>query len=82
MIGRLATNNFNDQSRRITTSDTAPSSPVTGDIWYKTDVGTTLIYYDSTWIEISGGGGGGGSSSYTITNSSTDSAILLMEVGP
>jgi len=82
MIGRLATNNFNDQSRRITTSDTAPSSPVIGDIWYKTDVGTTLIYYDSTWIEISGGGGGGGSSSYTITNSSTDSAILLMEVGP
>lgn len=82
MIGRLATNNFNDQSRRITTSDTAPSSPVVGDIWYKTDVGTTLIYYDSSWIEISGGGGGGGSSSYTITNSSTDSAILLMEVGP
>jgi hypothetical protein len=61
MIGRLATNNFNDQSRRITTSDTAPSSAIEGDLWYKTDVGATLIYYDGFWIELSGGGSGGGS---------------------
>jgi len=33
-------------------SDTAPSSPSAGDIWYRSDTSQTLIYYDSTWVEI------------------------------
>jgi hypothetical protein len=61
MIGRLTTSNFADQGRKITASDTAPSSAIEGDLWYKTDVGATLIYYDGFWIELSGGGYGGGS---------------------
>lgn len=33
-------------------SDTAPSSPNAGDIWYRSDTSQTLIYYDSTWVEV------------------------------
>jgi hypothetical protein len=33
-------------------SDTAPASPNAGDIWYRSDTSQTLIYYDSTWVEI------------------------------
>ena len=33
-------------------SDTAPASPSVGDIWYRSDTSQTLIYYDSTWVEI------------------------------
>ena len=33
-------------------SDTAPASPSAGDIWYRSDTSQTLIYYDSTWVEI------------------------------
>ena len=31
-------------------SATAPSSPVTGDLWYDTDSGEMFIYYDSAWV--------------------------------
>jgi len=61
MIGRLTANTLAEQGRKVTVSDSAPSSAAEGDIWYKTDVGATLIYYDSFWIELSGGGSGGGS---------------------
>jgi hypothetical protein len=64
----------------VTVSDTAPASPVEGDLWFESDTGRLLVYYDSTWVEVGGAGGGGGSS--TITSSSTDAAILLMEIGP
>lgn len=40
----------------VTTSDTAPSSPSTGDMWYDSTSGATFIYYDSAWIEIGGAG--------------------------
>lgn len=59
MIGRLATSNFGDQGRKITASDTAPSSPTAGDIWFESSTGKTYIRYDSYWIEI------GSASSYT-----------------
>lgn len=38
----------------ITVSDTAPSTPATGDLWYESDTGSTYVYYDSYWIEIGG----------------------------
>lgn len=65
----------------VTVSDTAPASPTEGDMWFESDTGKLLVYYDSVWVEV-GGTGGGGSSSSTITSSSTDAAILLMEIGP
>jgi hypothetical protein len=58
----------------ITPSSTAPSSPNVSDLWYETTTGKTYIYYDGGWQAISGG-------STTITSSSTDAAILLMEIG-
>lgn len=33
-------------------SDTAPSSPSTGQLWFKSDTGQTFVYFDSTWVEI------------------------------
>ena len=35
----------------VIVSDTAPSSPGVGDIWYESDTGKMFIYYDSFWVE-------------------------------
>jgi hypothetical protein len=39
-------------------SDTAPASPVAGQIWFESDTGSTFVYYDSHWIEIGASGMG------------------------
>ena len=39
-------------AQTFSVSDTAPGSPEAGDIWYRSDTSQTLIYYDSTWVEI------------------------------
>lgn len=39
-------------SSSITVSDTAPTSPGEGDLWFKSDVAQTFVYFDSFWIEI------------------------------
>jgi hypothetical protein len=31
-------------------SDSAPSSPALGDLWYESDSGEMFIYYDSQWV--------------------------------
>ena len=40
----------------ITVQDTAPSSPDPGDMWFESDTGNTLVYYEdantSQWVEI------------------------------
>jgi hypothetical protein len=33
-------------------SDTAPTSPVTGDEWFNSATGRLYTYYDSYWVEI------------------------------
>ena len=38
----------------VTVSDTIPSSPAQGDMWYESDTGALYAYYDSFWIEIGG----------------------------
>lgn len=40
-------------------SDTPPSSPSVGQIWYESDTGKTFVYYDSFWVEVGGGGANG-----------------------
>lgn len=35
-----------------TISDTPPSSPTAGQVWYESDTGKTFVYYDSFWVEI------------------------------
>ena len=37
----------------ITVSDTAPTAPATGSLWFKSDTGNLLVYYDSYWIDAS-----------------------------
>ena len=37
-----------------TNSDTAPSSPSDGDLWFESDTGGFYVYYDSQWIDIGG----------------------------
>jgi hypothetical protein len=36
----------------VTVSDTAPASPTSGNMWYKSNTGAMYVYYDSFWIEI------------------------------
>ena len=40
----------------LTVSDTAPSSPEAGNLWFESDTGNTLVYYTdantSQWVEI------------------------------
>lgn len=38
----------------ITVSTTAPSSPSTGDAWYKNDTGELYIYDGTFWVEVNG----------------------------
>jgi len=62
----------------VTVSDAAPTGAEEGDLWYKSDVGTTLVYYDGTWVEITGSGS---SSAYKLMSSSRDAALITMEIG-
>jgi hypothetical protein len=68
-----------NSSGGATVSDSAPSSPSSGQIWFESDTGKTFVYYDSSWIEIGGGGGGGGASTQTTKNLTT---FIIMEVNP
>ena len=40
----------------LTVSDTAPSSPAAGNLWFESDTGNTLVYYTdantSQWVEV------------------------------
>jgi hypothetical protein len=58
----------------VTVSATAPVSPANGDMWWNTEIGTLLIYYNdgdtSQWvgaIPTTGGGAGGGGSASSAT---------------
>jgi len=54
----------------VPTQDSAPSSPVDGDLWWKSDDGVLKIYYDdgntTQWVDASPAGSGGGA---TVTTS-------------
>lgn len=39
-------------TQTFSVSDTEPGSPQSGDMWYRSDTSQTLIYYDSTWVEV------------------------------
>jgi hypothetical protein len=59
-----------------TISDTPPSSPVTGQIWYESDTGKTFVYYDSFWIEIVGSTGAQGPTGATGATGAAGSSDL------
>lgn len=35
----------------VTVSDTAPSTPASGDLWYNSNTGRTYIYYNNAWVD-------------------------------
>jgi hypothetical protein len=37
---------------KFSASDTVPSNPSLGDLWYESDTGKAFIYYDNIWAEI------------------------------
>lgn len=43
---------------KVIISDTPPSSPTAGQIWFESDTAKTFVYYDSAWVEVGGGAGG------------------------
>jgi hypothetical protein len=49
----------------MTISDTIPSSPTNGQVWYESDTGKTFVYYDSFWVEIVGSIGATGATGAT-----------------
>jgi hypothetical protein len=44
----------NDGGSDINVSTTAPSSPATGDAWYKNDTGEFYVYDGTYWVEVNG----------------------------
>lgn len=40
-------------SAGVAVSETAPSTPTAGDLWFSSADAKTFIYYDSTWVELS-----------------------------
>jgi hypothetical protein len=48
-----------------TISETAPSNPSAGDVWFESDTGKMFIYYDSFWVETSGADGSQGATGLT-----------------
>lgn len=57
-------------------SDSAPSNPETGQIWFNSATAKTYVFYDSFWIEvggIGGGGTGGGGASVTVSDTAPES---------
>lgn len=55
----------------VTASDTAPSSPSAGDLWYKSDTNGLYVYYTDTdssqWVGVSGPAGPAGAAGASAT---------------
>ena len=67
----------------VSISDSAPSGPVIGDLWWKSDEGVLKVYYTdvdgSAWIDASPGGqgGSGGGGGGTLNNLVEDASPQL-----
>jgi hypothetical protein len=64
----------------VTVSDTPPSSPSAGDLWYESDTGKTFVYYDSFWVEV-GAGSGVGLDSIALGTDTTGSYVASLVAG-
>ncbi len=70
-----------------TISDTEPSDPSAGDLWWDSDTGVLYIYYDSFWIEaVAGivgaqGPAGGFDTAQTVENKSSNYSIVSGDAG-
>jgi hypothetical protein len=65
-----------------TVSDTAPSSPANGQLWFNSTDGTVYVYYSTAWVLVSGPAGtngagvpiGGDSGQVLVKDSNSDYA--------
>ena len=64
----------------VTASDTAPSSPSAGDLWYKSDTNVLYVYYNdgdsSQWVGVSGPAGPAGAAGAAGASASVSYANL------
>lgn len=64
----------------VTASDTAPTTPSAGDLWFKSDTGALYVYYtdadSSQWVGISGPAGADGAAGAAGTSASVSYANL------
>ena len=71
----------------ISVSDTAPSSPVNGSLWWNSNIGVLKIYYNdgtsSQWVDASHtySAGGGGTVSYPQNIQSDNYTLVLADAG-
>lgn len=52
----------------LTVSETAPTSPSAGDLWFNSLTGGTFVYYDSFWVETGTSGGPKGDAGQAFIN--------------
>ena len=52
----------------VTASDSAPSNPSEGDLWFNSTLLETYVYYNSVWVLSNPSGSGGGGSSITVSD--------------
>jgi hypothetical protein len=64
-----------------TVSDTAPSSPATGQLWWESDTGILYIYYDNFWVEAVAGivGPQGDPGVIQSTSAPSDTTVLWID---
>ena len=65
-------------------SDTAPSSPTTGQLWWESDSGKLFIYYDNFWVEaVAGvnGSDGGFDSTQAVEAVASSRALTSADAG-
>ena len=66
----------------VTTSDTAPLSPLDGDLWWDSQTAALKIYYNdgssTQWVDISTGGGGGGATYNVSATSNIGGAYITL----
>ena len=58
----------------VTISDTAPTSPTEGDMWFDSRYAVLLVYYGTQWVNVSGESGSSTTPSWQETTNHTASA--------
>ena len=80
VIGRITPRNSGGSS--VTVSDTAPTSPTAGDLWYESNTSILFIRYDSYWVEVGSVTGTTGATGPTGINGATGPTGITGATGP
>lgn len=66
----------------VTSSDTAPTSPSEGDLWFDSTTATTYVYYGTSWVSAAGPNAGGSGSSSSDSGGSSVTAYANFAAFP